>query len=316
MQELAQLYQDLDAERLRVSKPSRFIFLCGGPVVEEQSVPTSPCMRDYLYRKKRLGKFAQIVLAERAVELFRDTSYDDLISFEEDIAKIASLVLVISESPGSLAELGAFATAPVINQALRIISHEQYEEDNSFIRHGPMRRVKNRSSGSLAFFPWKMGKNGIVKASANRHFDSMKQYILDELGRVPKSQTLNDLAETGSIYVIYWIIYLSLAITIEDLASVARILGIACPKDQIENYIYCMRVAGWVDKVVYSDREYFYSNSANDPFDYAFRPSVDTRDSARRKVAVREELLRLVKAPKHVRDSVVKRRENYPEHIG
>jgi hypothetical protein len=100
------LYHDQDHTKLRFTRPSKFVFLCGG-VISATAQPNT--LRDYLYRTKHLSAHlnAEVVLAEEARDLYRSTKYRDLISFEEDIARMASLVLVIPESPGSLAELGA-----------------------------------------------------------------------------------------------------------------------------------------------------------------------------------------------------------------
>jgi hypothetical protein len=65
------------------------------------------------------------VLAEDAFRLFRDSDYSDLISFEEDLARIASVVLVIAESAGSLAELGAFASNDTIRHYKDIERHRE-----------------------------------------------------------------------------------------------------------------------------------------------------------------------------------------------
>jgi hypothetical protein len=106
--ELRALYDDLKLDGVRVFRPSKFMFLCGGYISNDKEAKAKN-LRDYLFRVRQIADKYNIVLAEKATQLFRDSEYDDLISFEEDIARIAAVVLVIAESPGSLAELGAFA---------------------------------------------------------------------------------------------------------------------------------------------------------------------------------------------------------------
>lgn len=133
------LVGDIDFERLRIVRPSRFSFVCGGRIdVNNGARPLS--VRDYLIRLRSLEKSLRhpIVLAESAQQLYRETSYSDLITFEEDIAKIASVVLVVSESAGALAELGAFASTAPIREALRVIISEDHEQEESFVRFGPI----------------------------------------------------------------------------------------------------------------------------------------------------------------------------------
>ena len=134
---LRALYDDQDHTKLRFTRPIKFVFL-GGGVITPNTAPST--LRDYLYRTKNLSTDlnGDVVLAETARDLFRSTKYRDLISFEEDIARLASLVIVIPESPGSLAELGAFATNEIIQQALCVIVQERFAHDESFIRLGPI----------------------------------------------------------------------------------------------------------------------------------------------------------------------------------
>lgn len=111
-------------------------------------------LRDYLCRVRKIEKHlpGSIVLAEEAVSLYRDTTYTDLITFEEDIARLSSLVLVIAESAGSLAELGAFSTNETIRQSLRVILQTSYENSESFVRYGPVRRVEKKVVATISEF--------------------------------------------------------------------------------------------------------------------------------------------------------------------
>jgi hypothetical protein len=72
------------------------------------TLPTT--LRDAFYRivSATAPKF-KIVLAEDAAPLTSEAGYSDLFSFESDIAQLVGLILLFAESPGSLAELGAFA---------------------------------------------------------------------------------------------------------------------------------------------------------------------------------------------------------------
>jgi hypothetical protein len=156
--ELRVLYDDLNLDGVRVFRPSKFMFLCGGYISNE--VGSKPInLRDYLFRVRQIANRYNVVLAEKATQLFRDSAYDDLISFEEDIARIASVVLVIAESPGSLAELGAFTANETIRNALRVVIQQRHEVAESFVRYGPIQRIKNAKRANLAVYPWRVHAN-------------------------------------------------------------------------------------------------------------------------------------------------------------
>ncbi|NEU96474.1 retron St85 family effector protein [Bradyrhizobium uaiense] len=146
--ELRVLYDDLRLDGVRVLRPSKFMFLCGGYIArEENAKPVN--LRDYLFRVRQIANRYNIVLAEKATQLFRDSDYGDLISFEEDIARIAAVVLVIAESPGSLAELGAFTANDTIRNALRVVVQQQHDTAESFVRFGPIERIKRTRRANL-----------------------------------------------------------------------------------------------------------------------------------------------------------------------
>lgn len=186
--ELRDLIGRLDRENLRVEKPDHVVFLCGGIISKVADETAALSLRDYLYRLRKIQNRldGRIVLAEAAQQLYRDTKYPDLITFGEDIARVASLVLVITESPGSLAELGAFASERIIRDALRVIISEEHFENESFVRYGPVQRIENIDRSRIATFPWKTHKkNGrIVKSTARHHFGEIAQFINDRIREI------------------------------------------------------------------------------------------------------------------------------------
>jgi hypothetical protein len=311
--ELLAFFRDLDFDKLRINRPSKFIFLCGGQTSGANRLPGS--LRDYLYRTRPLKRLkADIVLAENAVQLYRETSYSDLISFEEDIARISSVVLVIAESRGSLAELGAFSTSKTIRKSLRVISQEKYATAESFIRRGPIQRIiKSGARDFVGYYPWRVTQSGrFVKKSARLHYTEIRKFIMSHLDAVPASELYSEHAERQTFYVIYWVIYLAFAVSVVDLYSYVKSLIPGIQTKEIRNRLYCMELAGWIRRYSYSNKDYLFVLHEHDPFDYAFRPGVADRDSARRKFAVAESLSKKATTPRHVVQSANDARRTRP----
>lgn len=245
-----------------------------------------------------------MILAEAATQLYRDSGYPDLISFEEDIARIASIVLVIAESPGSLAELGAFASVPVICENLRVIVQEAHSDDESFIRYGPIERVRLPNEGErVGVFPWRTHKNGqIVISSAAPHYSEMTSFIESHLGNVHSTQTLSASSDHKLFYVISWIVFVSSVISAKNLYDAVISLMPEVSRKQIRNKLYCLKLAGWIGMTPYSGKQYYFSRYDIDPFDrYAFREGVADNDAPRRKSDVTAALMQHEVAPEHVR---------------
>jgi hypothetical protein len=181
---LSALYEDQNLARLRFTYPRKFLFLCGGASPRNPPDKKAINLRDYLYRIKNLQTRlkAEVVLAETATTLYRDSNYNDLISFEEDIARIASIVLVIPESAGSLAELGAFATNDAFRHALRVVVQDKYVDDESFIRFGPIKRIMNYRRDFVGFYTWKLNNSqNVVIISPN--YKEVFRFINNHLDR-------------------------------------------------------------------------------------------------------------------------------------
>ncbi len=77
-------------------------------------------------------------------QLFDDAAVADqgLISLENVLAGSVDLIVIFPESPGSIAELGAFANHPELVKKLVVCVEERHARANSFIAKGPLRQVR------------------------------------------------------------------------------------------------------------------------------------------------------------------------------
>jgi RNA-directed DNA polymerase len=167
----------------------------------------------------------ELVLAEKAVQLYRDTAYRDLITFEEDIARIASIVVVIAESAGSLAELGAFSASDTIRSVLRVLIQQDYEASESFVRYGPIQRVINSRRDYLGVYPWRLrGTGKIVVSTIKPHIREIRKFIAEHVRVVPVSTVYSVLGEARLFYFVYWVIYLCLAVDVKTLCELVRLI--------------------------------------------------------------------------------------------
>lgn len=309
--ELAKLFNDLDRDKLRVRRPSKFIFFCGGRLPADRREASS--LRHYLLNERKISKRlrADVILAEKANQLYRDTDYHDLITFEEDIAKLSTMVLVVAESEGSLAELGAFASLNVTRTSLTIIIQEMFANSESFIRFGPVERIKRDDSTRVGFYPWKTNKKrNLIKSSAKDHVKQIVEFINAGISKVPTTFSFDAGEDIKQFILIYWIIYLSNAVTLGKLTEyISTLLGSPCSQNLVRRMLYCMRLAGWVDVVHYSGQEYYIVLIDVDPFDkYAFRAGAAGNDSKRRKADVASELQSDLALPRYVREAAAKKR--------
>ena len=261
-------------------------------------------LRHYLLKNRKIQSKlkAKIVLAEAANQLYRDTEYSDLITFEEDIAIISSLVLLIAESAGSLAELGAFATSDQIRPRLSVIMTTDHFEKESFVRFGPIQKVIREDEARVAAFPWKSRNNGqIIKSSISSHFLEIQKFINHQLKVIPKKFLLKTREDISIFIKLLWIIHIAKAIGILDLHKYLQGLGNEISQKEVKNKLYCMKIAGWIDKYTYSNKAYWHPLIPHDPFArYSFKLGVADRDTLRRKLEATEAVRRDLRPPQHV----------------
>ena len=121
------------------------IFLCGG----KESQP-----RDRL--KRYLDRFhtkCHVFYAESVWDVIKRTDPElNLLQVEERLAKLSDMVLVIVESEGTFAELGAFAMSEPLRRKLLPVLESRFRDDPSFIRAGPVEWVDRDSIYSPAIW--------------------------------------------------------------------------------------------------------------------------------------------------------------------
>jgi hypothetical protein len=150
-------FENISLENARVNLTDPLIFLCGG--ITDVKIQPPKSMRGYLLAhlaKINSGLIDSITLAETFKDWIHDGIYNDLMTFEDDIAHFSTLIVIILESPGALTELGIFARNKMINKKILVFINEKYYEEDSFIKLGPVRHLEKINNRSVASYPWPM----------------------------------------------------------------------------------------------------------------------------------------------------------------
>lgn len=132
------------------------MFLCGGPRDKDPTPLRS--VRHMIYNELTSGKHgdvaARLKVAEEIQDWFRDGKYQDLLTFEEHLAGLSAVIVLVVESAGAIAELGAFSMSEAFLERLLVLVAEVHYEAESFIRLGPLKRVENFSDKSVLVYDW------------------------------------------------------------------------------------------------------------------------------------------------------------------
>lgn len=188
---LDQLQDQLDpgASRL-VNLPGR-IWLFGGAFGNDKTAPPSS-LREAFWRKSlttapspQMKWTAELEIPEDHPGWWAFSGYDDLLTFERDACHLARAIVLIPESPGSLAELGALAVDDSIVRRLLVVVQSRYLEAparESFLNLGPLKRaevLKNRC---------------VIGTTSNDlpddDFETISEFVHERLPSLPSTERL------------------------------------------------------------------------------------------------------------------------------
>jgi len=115
-------------------------------------------------------------------ELLYSSQSKDLLSLEGLLADSVDVIVLIPESPGSFAELGAFANDEKLRHKLICLVDNKYKKNKSFINQGPLKLVKNANNHGLIFIdPNKIDKEIDKISTALRSMKKTSSKINDKI---------------------------------------------------------------------------------------------------------------------------------------
>ncbi len=122
------------------------VFLCGADITQRDKI------RYKVANALQKWFWSDIIYPEDIFdELLYSSKTKDLLSLEGLLADSVDAIVLIPESPGSFAELGAFANDEKLRNKLICVVDKKYKKDKSFINQGPLRLVKKANQFGLIF---------------------------------------------------------------------------------------------------------------------------------------------------------------------
>lgn len=294
MTSLLDFVSSLDATRLRVARPRKFIFLCGG-ILNYGNGDSCSAREAFLRSLPDRGSFNghDIILAEHINTFYPDSPYHvtNLIDLELGIAKISSSVVLFSEGVGSLAELGAFSQRPEIAERMIVLIQTHFHEAKSFVRDGPIRHLEQTVQSSVQVFDWKSHATGAEKAIDQPSFESyveeMKNSIEERLDAMPTSQKFNPTDFGHLIMLACGLIEVAGAALSSDILLALRSLQISVSDFELRKMLFCAKSVNWLTSEQVGNHTYYVPNFETRACDFSYRPG-GVRDTVRWKRDIRE----------------------------
>ena len=236
--------------------------MCGGPTDISSHKPVS--IRDALYRElvKEQSYDLRIKVAEHFKDWGNDSVYSDLVLFERHLAELSSVIVLVIESPGAIAELGLFSIIKEFQEKLLVFVETDHYNQDSFIRLGPIDFLEKSHQNRANCHRW-------TKQVGNRiEFDPDKAIDLQpELAESVKERAANPTKERlfdadqwlDCTLLLCDFLNLHSALTIGEIRELFSAFGIAQTQTEIKQKLFLLERVGLVQMEPKGDQRFYVS---------------------------------------------------------
>lgn len=254
-----------------------FIFLCGGPVNASTAYPES--VRDALLRLVGAGPLVgRVRLAEDFQDWAADGHYKDLLTFEEHLAELSDVVVLILESAGSLAELGLFTASPLFREKLAVYISTHHFHQPSFIRHGPIKHLE-LSQNDAEVFPWlrsEMGREYLDKEWLRHSGSELLASLQERLHRKSGEARFDAERWLHRALLVCHLIWLMSALTISEISEYSSLFGVKLSDEELRQMLFILGRLELVSVVARSRSRFYVTKRESDFIRWgAAKPFVD-----------------------------------------
>lgn len=245
---------DFDACKIELSN-TPIVLLCGGPVhIKERPEDPNPPIASLRHAVTEANTKYEIFRPEEIESWLSDGVFKNLMSLEKDLASICSLVVIILESAGSLAELGAFSQLPDLSKKIIAIRSNDFMDAPSFINLGILRHLTENEISSVKSYPWDIKNPPAIPSEV---VDDVILDIQEGLDRLTKSSMLKLDNSSHIVVLICEIIELFSALKETEILEYLNQVGVSISKEELKRKLFLLREFRLVKVELYGDATFF-----------------------------------------------------------
>ncbi|MDD5388689.1 MAG: retron St85 family effector protein [Gallionellaceae bacterium] len=168
--------------------------------------------------------------------------YDNLVDFERDAGCISRGILLFSECPGALAELGAFCMDDVLCERLLVVIEKKHYDDQSFIRLGPIRRIEEtHDSDSIC----------VVNTTTNTEafkaeVAGVGEALLNKVKALPKTQRFDSTRTRDQFLLVVDLVELFGGLTKKEIEDILMFMGIEHESKHLKRMLNLLALLGLI----------------------------------------------------------------------
>lgn len=246
-----------DSSRV-ITSPSPVVLLCGGLVkVKERAEDPEPQISSLRHLITNAISCIECYRPEEITSWHEDGMFKNLVQYEMELAALCSCIVLIIESPGSIAELGAFSQQKDLQEKLMVVKSSEFTEP-SFIELGILRFItdstKSILSSPVVSFPWQIEPEFKIDDDTA---DDIVESVISAVASLPKSQTLSSDQPSHATTVIRELIGLFIALKKSEIAKYLDALCFEVSDNDLKRKLFLLESFQLIKPVKYSDSVYY-----------------------------------------------------------
>jgi hypothetical protein len=296
---IADFAKSLNLDNCKIQNRPDLLFLCGGPIADSGAYGSArDCFYRYLLKEKPAWK-DRIKLAEEVNSWFQkswlqpDHTFPDLLELENYLANLATVIVLFVESPGSIAELGAFAASPPLLPKTLAVLNTEYGFDKSFIAEGPVLRIKTLNENHVQYYEWNSNK-----LDSDRTKKEFRQIVQDLTALIEQEDTerekqlgFNAEETSHTLLLVADLIRMVGVASKSDLADCLNALNCNSASSALDQHLSILQSVGFIAERRRSNQTLYVRNVSLTAFiRYAYRKDAPLKDAQRIKTILRQSL--------------------------
>lgn len=232
---------DIDLKKTHVLGGLGLVVVCGGALRKANDLGPPKSARDRLLSELYRQLPQNAVLTPETIDDWnQEEVYPDLLLLETDLANLTAVLVLITESAGSLAELGSFSCIPDIAKKLLVFIDNAHYEEDSFIRLGPIKHLEKEYGKDIRVYPF-----GEEYDAQGDFFGEICQEILAERNEAKSTKTFSSVNVEHRLLLICDLVELFLIVkTSELLMWMKQIFNVEISDSILRRYLYLLEKLG------------------------------------------------------------------------
>jgi hypothetical protein len=254
----------------KVQNPPDYVFLCGGKLED----PEHSLRAQFYERKVKPNPVLEkkVVLAEVADKWYSTRKlFGDLLELEGYLAALCACILLFVESPGAIAELGAFTQMAALREKLIAVIERSHSIGPSFIVNGPIEQMSRLASGRVLSYPWLLDPSGADPKRLNigaldDTLNDLIEKLQETLAKRTKTSGFRAKDHGHRMLLIADLVKLSVVTFQEEIQEILGELRVGVGERELTKYLYLLNQLGLIATEKYGHIWYYFGVSGTPEF--------------------------------------------------